>query len=535
MKTTSILYHLTRADVLERLRRFSFLITLGLTLFAVYAYLPPANAGYLTLGLGNYRGIYNSAWVGSATALLTSAFLSLPGFYLVKNAVERDITTGVGQIIATTPLRKVLYPLGKALSNFAVLAILVGIIAGASLGMQFIRGEDRSFDLWVWLAPFVFITLPTMALIASLAVFFEVVRWLRGTLGTIVYFACWIVTLVGTIAVSSQLQQGNLHVSAATDVFGVTSVITSMQRAAFAAFPEYHGSFAIGVTAVQGHVQTFDWQGVHWTSWLILERLLWIGVALGIALGAALFFHRFDPAHERTNRVAAQKESPLAVQEAVVPLALPPVRLPPLPPGKRRFHFGEALHAELRIMFKGTPWWWYLIALGLIVTGWFIPAGGERLLLALAWIWPIRHWSALGNREVSFQTHQLIFTTPHPLRRQLPTLWLTGVLLAVVTGSGIAGHLLLEGNWSGLCAWMVGALFIPTLALCLGIWGGSTTLFEAVYLAIWYLGPVNQVLWLDYTGMTRDALTLHLPGVYFLSTLILLICAVIGRKRQLAL
>ena len=59
--------------------------------------------------------------------MLCSALLSLPAFYLVKNAIERDKQTGVGQIIATTPLSKPLYTLGKAFSNFVFLALMVAV------------------------------------------------------------------------------------------------------------------------------------------------------------------------------------------------------------------------------------------------------------------------------------------------------------------------------------------------------------------------------------------------------------------------
>lgn len=96
MNTVRAVFHLMPADFLERSRRYSFLITLGLTIFVVYLYVPPSSANYLTLGLGNYRGVYNSAWVGGAVAVLCSALLSLPAFYLVKNAIERDEQTRVG-------------------------------------------------------------------------------------------------------------------------------------------------------------------------------------------------------------------------------------------------------------------------------------------------------------------------------------------------------------------------------------------------------------------------------------------------------
>jgi len=40
MKTLRTLYHLTRADFLERIRRYSFLIVLALTVCAGYLFVP---------------------------------------------------------------------------------------------------------------------------------------------------------------------------------------------------------------------------------------------------------------------------------------------------------------------------------------------------------------------------------------------------------------------------------------------------------------------------------------------------------------
>ena len=46
--------------------------------------------------IGGHRGLYNSAYLGSLMALMISPFLSLAGFYLVKNAIDRDIQNGRG-------------------------------------------------------------------------------------------------------------------------------------------------------------------------------------------------------------------------------------------------------------------------------------------------------------------------------------------------------------------------------------------------------------------------------------------------------
>ena len=61
MSTLRVLYHMARADFLERTRRYSFLVMLGLVLWLGYL----VNIGQVTLRLDTYRGVFNSAWAGA--------------------------------------------------------------------------------------------------------------------------------------------------------------------------------------------------------------------------------------------------------------------------------------------------------------------------------------------------------------------------------------------------------------------------------------------------------------------------------------
>src|SRR5512134_2989724 len=176
MSHASILYHLARADFLERVRRYSFLVMLLLAAFLGYQ----VAIGNITVRLGEYRGEFNSAWVGSMMSLVTTFFVGWFGFYLVKGSVARDRETGVGQIMATTPLTRPLYTFGKWASNFSVLVAMNLVLALAGIGIQFIAGENRQLDLYAMLAPFLFIALPMMALVAAVAVLFESIGFLSG-------------------------------------------------------------------------------------------------------------------------------------------------------------------------------------------------------------------------------------------------------------------------------------------------------------------------------------------------------------------
>ena len=183
MKTARMLYHLARADFLERVRRYSFLITLGLTIYLAYISAPPNHSTYITMEIAGHRAIYNSAYIGTMVAMESVLLLSLAGFYVVRNALDRDLRTGVGRVLATTPLSRPMYTIGKAVSNFAVLAAMVGVVAVAAGAMQFVRHEDTRLHIWALLSPFLFMVLPAMAIVASLAILFETISWLRGGSG----------------------------------------------------------------------------------------------------------------------------------------------------------------------------------------------------------------------------------------------------------------------------------------------------------------------------------------------------------------
>jgi hypothetical protein len=524
MNTLRTLYHVTRADFLERARRYSFLVTLGLTIFAAYVYVPPASADYLTLGLGNYRGAYNSAWVGGAVAVLCSALLSLPAFYLVKNAIERDERTGVGQIIATTPLSKSLYTLGKAFSNFVFLAAMVGVIALSAGAMQLIRAEVFRIDPWALLSPFVFCVLPSMAVIAALAVLFETIPWLRGTLGNIVYFILWLVLLIISAANMPSPPRAS---EPASDLWGVQVILSGMIEDTAAAFPDYQGSVAIGAATLPAPLQTFTWNGIQWTAEIIFGRMLWLMLA-------ALFFRRFDPAPRKHKPARDTELAELPPLKSAQPTPKPAAfHLTPLTSGQRAFYPGRILLAELRLLFKGIRWWWFIVFAGLNVAALVLPTeAARRYLLPAAWILPLALWSALGTREARHNTGQLVFSTPHSLSRQFPLMWLAGVAVALAAGVGVAINLILAGDWFHLLAWGTGALFIPTLALALGVWSGSNKLFEVLYMLWWYAGPINRVESLDFMGAGSQP-QLSTILAYGLVTILLLALAVLGRKRQI--
>ncbi|HEY4587997.1 MAG TPA: hypothetical protein VII86_02170 [Thermoanaerobaculia bacterium] len=519
MSRARVLWHLARADFLERVRRTSFLVTLGLAVYLGYV----VSAGQLKLWLGDARGIYNSAWVGVLMALVANFLLSLAGFYVVKSAVERDRRTGVGEILATTPMSKPLYMLGKTASNFAVLVAMLAVLAAMGPVAQLMAGEETHVHLWPLLAPFLVLSLPAMAFVAACAVLFETLPLLRGGFGNVVWFFAW-----------TGLMPAAIELPGFPDPFGLGAVSSQLFEVVRQRLGITGRSFTLGAIADERQARTFVWEGMDWTSAIVLKQLLWLLVAVGIALLAALFFDRFDPSRGRARARKSNGAAPEAAGESLAPPIPISIHLHPLPEGARRFRFFDLLRAETRLLLQGQRWWWWAVALGLSIAGFAAPlATARQFILPAAWIWPLLRWSALGSREARYGTEGLVFSAAYPLSRQLPAAWASGVLLAMITGGGVAVRLGLAADWGGLGAWTVGALFIPTLALALGVWSGGTKLFEVIYLLLWYLGPMQHVPGMDYLGVLPATVRAGTPVVYLVATALLGAAAVVGRRRRL--
>ena len=514
VNSAHVLYHMVRADFLERVRRYSFLLTLAGALWVAYGV--ATEKVWIVVGNG-YRGVYNSAWIGVLMTVCCSTFLSLAGFYIVKNSVQRDTDTRVGQILAATPMRKDFYTIAKTLSNFAVLACMVLILMVAALIMLLMRGEAQSLSLWKLWSPFLFLAFPTMLLTAGVAVLFETLPVLRGGAGNVIYFFLWIAVL-------------GLGATGFDDPSGLQllyrSARTTLQKIDPSSPQNFHFSLTIGG---EHAVRTFPWNGIEWTLSIVLMRLLWIAVAVGISFAASVFFQRFDPARSSGKRKAqlANVEDATSLAEPVAPASA--AHLTPLVRTSSPSRFARLVAFELRLMLKGQRWWWYGVAIGLALAPLIVPDPGARAgILIAAWLWPIFRWSQMGCREGRDHTTALIFSSERSLTRQFPALWTAGVALALVTGLGAGLRLLVSGDWHNLAAWLAGALFIPSLALALGIWTSASKTFEAIYTVWWYIGPAHQLHGLDFMGTTPASSS----AVIYAIAAGLLLAAAAWRRRQ---
>jgi hypothetical protein len=539
------LYHMVQADFLERVRRYSFLLTMAFSIYLGYA----VYSGQMTLQLDKYRGVDNAAWLGSVIGLVGSFYLSLVGFYIVKNSIQRDRQTRVGQILATTPISKSFYTIGKTLSNFAVLGAMVLVLGLAALVIQIFHGGGGQIDLLALEAPVLVFGLSALAVTAALAVLFESLPVLRGGVGNVLYFFLWIALIaLGASTMGQKTARREISpslISPYKDYTGLLSVMGQMQNQVQMLDSTYSGGAEFSFGNLHPATKTFLWTGLVWTPALLLSRGMMFALASALAMLAALFFDRFDPARagwfaQKKPKAArgVEAQALLAEKFVVGSLADGPrpqmsaAQLAPLVRTGARKRFVALVVAELKLLLRGHAWWWYAGAAGAFLGCLFSPLESARSgVIVFAWLWPMLIWSQLGTREAMFSTGSLIFSAPHAVPRQLLATYAAGVAVAAITGGGLGIHLLIARDFAGLGAWLAGALFIPALALALGVITGSRKFFEALYTAWWYVGPLHHTPQIDFMGTTAMS---SRPGPYLGAAVGLVVVAYAWRKVKLA-
>ncbi|HET9804107.1 MAG TPA: hypothetical protein VFP96_12780, partial [Candidatus Acidoferrum sp.] len=326
------------------------------------------------------------------------------------------------------------------------------------------------------------------------------------------------------------------------DPMGLMVVADSMMAGARKYIPGYRDSFSFTVSDTPAKVVgAFRWQGVHWTAEDLLLRVVWIGAAIALVLFAALIFDRFDSTKSLSSALRGKKSqvalngssAASSVQELQVRTTATP-HLTPLAGSIRTNAFLRVFRAELRLSLKGLRWWWYAVALGLLVAQLATPLSISRgPVLGVSLIWPVLVWSGLGARESRFATGSLLFSSAGILRRQLPACWLAGVVVTLLAASGAIIRLMIAHDTGGLSTVLTGSLFVPSLALCLGVISGTSKFFEGLYTLLWYIGPMNHTPSIDYTGGADQAHPIAFAAKYLALIVALLVAAFLFRARQL--
>lgn len=463
------------ADLRERTRSPRFWIVLGLMVVASWMCFPPPGASYMILSIhGSERGFYSSAWVGMVLASVFSTLLSLCGFYLVRGTLVRDIDTRVWQLLVATPMTRGGYLLAKWASHMVVFALIAAVALCVGLAAQWVRAEDRSIHLLELVKPVLLLNLPGLAVTAMLAIWFDLLPWLRRTAGNVIFFFLWITMLTVPLARVESPSSTMLRQGWVSDTHGMILMARDFHRSQEqrTGKPASFG-FNIGSPAVAQGPGKFEWSSWQVRPMDLLGRGLWLLFAVaGVLMAAPLLDWAASRVSARAGPGAHAGRRLRWLDRLLAPLARGPTAIIAV--------------AELRLSLRQRRAWWWLAALGAMGAQAFGQGELLSLGLLLAWVLPLDMLSRNILREFDNGTGGLVFTAPRIMRRLLIARFATGFGLLVALGLPGLVRLSVTAPMSAIAALVVCAS-IASWALCLSAVCRNPRPFELLLLIAAYL------------------------------------------------
>ncbi len=499
-------FSIVRYDYLQRTRSYAFLITLCASLALAYTFVPEPNASYSTIRISDYIGYYNASWFGYVTAIMTSIFLSLIGFYLVNSGIKADNDTRVGQIVATTPIKNLSYLMGKATSNFAVLFTIVCCVFFMSAMLFFLYNDGYPFELLQFVKPYLLVVLPPICFISTLAVVFEVLLGRYSVIQNIAFFF-----LFTALALPSPLEDTHFM----TDVFG-SKIVTQQMITKVNDISNTTTTSGLNIGYVLGNSKEskrFLFEGVDFSAPFILSRILWMLGGVFLLVLIAPFFHRFDG----KRLVKAKKDTAQAMGKN---RKVNEVMLSALPAVQADYSIVAFVKTEVLLLCRHGKRWLWLINLGGMVLLSVLPiAIAHQYVLPILWFLQVGRLSELNTKEITYGLHYLAFTSFKPMRRLLFSQLLSGILLVVSLSAPLLIRYVVASDFVAVASIAVGGVFIVLLAAALGILSKGKKLFEILFFMITYTN-INGLAFTDYFG--------GMPHGSFYVPVMALLCLLLG-------
>ena len=407
---------LLAADLRQRLRTPRFwLLVAGLAALMWWCF-PALDRDFLTVSVGDgMRGRYSSAWIGMVIALMYSSTLSLAGFYLVRGTVARDLETRTWQLLVATTMSRSGYLIAKWLSHVVVFLLVMAGGLAVGLAAQWLRAEDLRIDLVELAKPVLVLTLPSLALTAALAVWFDLVPWLRRSAGNVLFFVLWVVLL--GVGVSQSEQAPGAPLPWPGDPHGLLVAEYDLSRG----FSQIDAGKELGLSVGKQMLEGKAPKLLDWTYWAVSDadlraRGFWLALSLVVLLLAAPVLDACAAHVGKPGRARSEGARLRWLEKVLAPLEGTPS--------------GALVAAELRLVLRPRRAWWWLALLGALGTQLFAPDKAMAVAVIVAWVLLLDVFARLVLREQETRTGALVFSAANMRMRLLAVRAIVGIGLA---------------------------------------------------------------------------------------------------------
>jgi hypothetical protein len=496
-QTMDLLLVLSRNEVRLRMRRLSTLFAVMLMIALSWAMIVDPKTGSSLMAINQARVLYTSSALAMGSASLLSFLMALIGFYLVRGRIVEDIRSGIGGVIAATPVSNSLFLISRCLGGVAYILALAMVAMCSIMVLHAIRG-DGPIQILVYVKTYLLVLGPMAVFAASAAILFDSIPLLMGKAGDFLYFIAWVFQ-VSIVAKIADMNAGLISAWLLADFSGLVSTIVVLKTHLLT------NNFSIGASTFNPLITPISLPVDMWTNPMLFMRLSSAALALCLLLPAFVSFHRYSPDKVKQSH-ARKRRTPLELLNGWTRPLAKQVQ-PILMWSAKSANFAGQIVADVALTLVNAP-----SAIVAIVVFTLLSALLSVDALSGLAIFSLAFWgiliSDISTRDFQAAIESMTAAVKGGAVRRYVRQWVATMVLGLLLTGVILFRLSFVSPLLAL-ALLVGLFSMSAVACCLGKLTNTAKTFMSLYLFGLYVATQAQdVAVLDVFGFNGVA-TLH--------------------------
>ena len=461
---TYIIYQVMKADLLERVRRPSFLAMCIFAMFLAFFSVPDVEVPLVSICMepGIFRQGSNPSWIPIAIALCGGVLFPMAGLSFVKNNISMDRESGLLYSLQSMNMKKGNYVIGKFLSNLSVLTVMwMFVILGAALMLPF-RFPDQPLAFYDFISAFIGMY-PGIVFASAFAVLLESVPFISSKAGN----AVGLTALFELFLVNYSSSGYDNPLLGAFDYGNYRWVIDSINDAVVPIIGR--GVWETGILVPGGMFagnkggQELVFHGLLWSWKYLVDKIILIAISMAIILSAAILLETTEKRKKASSRNPREK-------------------------GRKSHYCASQFLMERRLLLKSLPKSCLIVNAGLWIYSLFAPLQYvQGYLWIIMLVCSVTLFSQMGCREHENSLTECFVTIKFSLVRQAVYSYLWAVVILFMLSMPAIIRCFGEQKFLCSCSYIAFSFFVPALACFLGEYSKSRRAFETVYLLICFL------------------------------------------------
>ena len=475
----------------QEVRDYKFFYILAISLLFTLSFVPPQDAAFSTISFTGWQPLFNSEWIGTTTAIMSTVLLSILGFYLIIDNISKEKEYRTQDLFVVSPMSNFRFLFHRTVSGSLILIFILLFSMLVSIILSIYYNGFIGTSYLEIIIPYLLIAIPSAFIIATISTFLEVLMPKKRMIRYVLFILFFSVYAGSTMLFSNPYAD-------VLDPFGMQYSITQMMENVKMITNDQISGFSIGFSKNDPNAirEVFEYQGTNYSSNFIWSRALFIPVCLFLIWLASLFFNRLKFFQHKIGNIKQKLSDTSRYSQAQFN-----IDFLSMSNSQSKVSWRENLLAEIFIYQKWTSPVILILTIGLVIGSFFFDIQtAHQYFLPCIILLQVPVVSDMLTREKRLRTDIFLKTSVISKNTHLFSKGMAVLMILTILSLPIIIRLIIAANLFSAISILLGLIFMTCVSFLFGMLFQSKKPFELIMILISY-ASINHIHAADYLGI----------------------------------